>query len=259
MASPPAFPRRGCLGLAVLIACGLLAEPLAAGGGRRCRGRRSMLRSPRRVRVRSVVRRRSTSTAKPTRSGARRRVAQPAWQPLFDGQSLKGWEISRFGGEGQVSVENGQVRMNYGNSMTGIRYTGEVPRSNYELRVEAMRDDGLDFFAALTFPVKQSHCTFVPGGWAGAVVGLSSIDGKDASQNETTTYQNIKDKTWYVFRVRVTDERIQAWIDNKRVVNQDIRGRKIGIRNEMDLSCPLGICAWESRSLIRKIEIRRLK
>ena len=53
---------------------------------------------------------------------------------------------------------------------------------------------GGDFFATLTFPVDDSFCTFVTGGWGGDIVGLSSIDGWDASDNETRIVLHIRDR-----------------------------------------------------------------
>lgn len=203
------------------------------------------------------------------RPSSRRRVmarnrstAAPAsavvWKPLFDGKSLDGWVRANFGGEGDIEVKNGTIIMDQGSSLTGITYKGDVPKSNYEIRFEAMRSQGIDFFCGLTFPVGESHCSFIAAGWAGAVVGLSSIDGSDASDNETTTYMNFKNDKWYRIRVRVTDKAISAWIDDKQVINQSIVGRRISTRPEVDLSKPLGISAWESTSHLRKIEIREL-
>lgn len=61
-----------------------------------------------------------------------------------------------------------------------------MPVMNYELSLEAMRVDGSDFFCGLTFPVGSNFCSFIVGGWGGGVVGLSSLNSEDASQNETT-------------------------------------------------------------------------
>ena len=184
---------------------------------------------------------------------------KPAWQPLFDGKSLDGWKVVEFGGDGEVKVAEGRVLMKMGNSLTGITYAGEdLPKSNYEIELEAMRVDGIDFFCALTFPVADSHCSFIVGGWAGAVVGLSSIDNKDASENETTQYITFKTGQWYRIRVRVTDDNISAWIDDKKVVNQDIKDRKISTRNEVDLSKPLGLSAWQTTSAVRGMKLRKL-
>ncbi len=186
-------------------------------------------------------------------------AAEPVeWKPLFDGQSLTGWKITNFGGEGEVRVEDQRIELDFGSSLTGITYQKDFPRTNYEIRLEAMRVDGSDFFCGLTFPVGEVYCSLIVGGWGGAVVGLSSIDGRDASENETTQFMRFEAEKWYPIRVRVTPERIQAWIDDKPLVDQDIVNRKISTRSEVNLSAPLGICAWETRAALRKLEFREL-
>lgn len=181
------------------------------------------------------------------------------WRDLFDGRTLADWKITNFGGEGDVAAKEGEIHLDFGSPLTGVTYTGKhLPRTNYEVSLEAMKVDGVDFFCALTFPVEKSHCSFVVGGWAGAVVGLSSIDGKDASENKTTRYMNFDSGRWYKIRVRVTPKNISAWIDDKQVVDQNIVGHKISTRGEVDLSAPLGIAAFETRSALRKIRIREL-
>lgn len=102
--------------------------------------------------------------------------------------------------------------------LTGITYHGDFPKSNSEIRFEAMRVAGIDFFSGLTFPVGAAHSTLIARGWAGVVVGLSCIDGKNASENETTQYMTFTNGRWYRFRVRVTDQRIAAWIDDQQVI-----------------------------------------
>ena len=54
------------------------------------------------------------------------------------------------------------------------------------------------------------------GGWGGGgVVGISSVDDLDASENETMNIEGFNDNTWYRVRVRVTDQKIEAWIDRR--------------------------------------------
>lgn len=184
---------------------------------------------------------------------------QTKWQPLFDGKSLDGWKVPEFGGDGEVVVKDGQIVLEFGESLTGITYAKkDFPKTAYEIRLQAQRVDGIDFFCGLTFPVADSHCSFIVGGWAGAVVGLSSIDGKDASENETTKYMAFKTGKWYSIRVRVTDQNISCWIDKQKIVDQNITGRKITTRNEVDLSKPLGISAWQTKAALRNIEFRKL-
>ncbi|MEW4565970.1 DUF1080 domain-containing protein [Bremerella sp. JC770] len=184
---------------------------------------------------------------------------QPKAKSLFDGKRLEHFEIPQFGGEGTVEVKDGVIALGQGVMLTGITYKqDDFPRSNYELSWEARRTMGIDFFAAATFPVQDSYCSFIPGGWGGAVVGLSSIDGADASENETTKYIAFKDNQWYQFKIRVTDKKIEAWIDGKQVIDANTEGKKITTRNEVDLSHPMGIVAWQSAAEIRKIELRVL-
>ena len=127
--------------------------------------------------------------------------------------------------------------------MTGITLTRPLaPHPGYEVRFEAARLQGNDFFASLTFPFGDSFGTWVTGGWGGDIVGISSIDGWDASDNETRSYFTFETRRWYSFRLRVTDDRIQAWIDDQPIVNVEIKGRAIGLRHgEIKLSAPLAL------------------
>jgi hypothetical protein len=184
---------------------------------------------------------------------------EAVWKPLFDGTSLSGWKLTNFGGEGEVLVENGSIILDFGSSITGITYAREFPKTNYEIRLEAMRADGRDFFCGMTFPVADSHCSLIVGGWGGALVGLSSIDGKDASENETTKVMKFDNGRWYRFRVLVTPEKIKAWIDDELQIDQSIEGRKITTRYEVNLSKPLGFASYETKAALRKIEYRLIQ
>lgn len=181
------------------------------------------------------------------------------WRPLFDGKTLTGWKRTPFGGEGEVRVEDGKLILEQGASMTGVTWQKEFPKSNYELRLEAMRVDGNDFFCGVTFPVADSHCSFIVGGWGGTVVGLSSIDGLDASENSTGQYMEFVNGKWYQFRVRVTDDKIQCWIGDKQVIDQDLEGKRINTRIEVDLNKPFGFATWETKAALRNMEYRLMK
>src|SRR5258706_6796798 len=98
--------------------------------------------------------------------------AEPAWQPLFDGKTLTSGQSTKFIGEGAVKVENGQIILEAGRNLTGITWAGpDLPATNYEIALEAMRVEGHDFFAGVTFPVADSFCSLILGGWGGTVVG----------------------------------------------------------------------------------------
>lgn len=189
-------------------------------------------------------------------------LAQPReaeWKPLFDGKTLGHWKETPFERKPPVRIEEGAIVLTAGQPLTGVTWTGEFPRSGYELRFEAARTLGGDFFASATFPAGGSFATWVLGGWGGDIVGISSIDGWDASDNETRSYMNFERGRWYAFRLQVTDERIHAWIDGQRVVNADIRGRTISMRpGDIKLSAPLGFASYNTTGKVRKIEYRLL-
>lgn len=202
-----------------------------------------------------------THAEKPTGAAAKLAVpdgeAKESWRSLFDGKTLGDWKSTEFGGEGDVRVENGNIECDFGQYLTGVTYTGkDLPTSNYEIELEASRQDGFDFFCGLTFPVDDSHVTFVVGGWGGSVVGISSIDDMDASENDTTAYVVFKKEQWYKIRVRVTADRIQAWIDDKVIVDKDVKGSRLSTRIEVDRSKPLGLASFDTHAAYRHIRIR---
>lgn len=180
---------------------------------------------------------------------------------LFDSKDLGKWKKTPYGGEGDVFVnEDGNLEFGFGAVITGVNW-GEAPpaTSNYELSLEAMKLDGNDFFVALTFPVKDSHATFVVGGWGGGVVGISSVDDLNASENETMSIEGFETDVWYKIRVRVSDDQLQAWINDDEAVTLDLEGRKISLLpGDIELSVPVGIAAYQTRAQYRNIVWRKL-
>ena len=190
------------------------------------------------------------------------------WTSIFDGESLAGWAVPIYGGDGEVDVQRGQLVIGRGVMMTGIRYEKDFPKNNYEIRYEARRTQGYDFFAACTFPIKERFCTFINGGWGGGLIGLSNIDGYDASENPSTAYFDFLDNVWYRFRIRVTDDNIQVWITpqtregtwqpEESVIDIALNNITLSTRMEVDRYKPLGFTTWTSEGQLRKIEYRVL-
>lgn len=186
-------------------------------------------------------------------------TAQAGAQSLFDGKTLAGWQTTRFIGGGTVKVEDGQIVLEAGNDLTGITWAGAaLPTTSYELTLQARRVEGSDFFAGVTFPVGDSHCSLILGGWGGSVIGLSSINGMDASENETSQSMTFEQGRWYGVRIRVTPAKITVWLDERQIVDQSLAGNKIGIRGEVDASRPLGVASWRTKAALRDIRLRRL-
>jgi hypothetical protein len=179
------------------------------------------------------------------------------WQAMFDGKSLAGWKETAFSGHGAVNRESGAVVLNMGDPFTGLNWTNSFPRVNYEIALDAMRVSGSDFFCGLTVPVGDSFCSLIVGGWGGSLVGISSIDGADASENETTKFDSFDTGRWYRIRLRVTTDRIEAWIDGDKLVDVVTTGHKLSVRaGEIEISEPLGICAWQTTAAMREIRYR---
>ncbi len=181
------------------------------------------------------------------------------WQTMFDGQSLAGWRETPFAGRGEVQCQKGVIVLSMGDPFTGINWTNEFPKLNYEVALDAMRLMGSDFFCGLTVPVGTNCCSLIVGGWGGSLVGISSLDGMDASENETTKFVSFESGRWYRIRLRVTAKKIQAWIDKDRLVDVLTTNRKISVRpGDIELSQPLGLAAWQTSAALREIKFRRV-
>ena len=126
---------------------------------------------------------------------------------------------------------------------------------NYEITLEAQRFEGRDFFCGLTFPVADSYCTLIVGGWGGGIMGLSNVDGASAAENATTLWREFNNQQWYKIRLRVSDDEILVWLDDKRVIKQEVPEREFKIWWEMEPIRPLGIATWYTGSKIRNLRL----
>ncbi|MFM9060018.1 MAG: DUF1080 domain-containing protein [Planctomycetaceae bacterium] len=187
-------------------------------------------------------------------------AAAPAvpWKPLFDGESAGDWKPTPFGGEGEIAVVDGVLRINAGATLSGVTWAGEFPRQGYELALEARRVEGDDFFCGLTFPVGDDACSLILGGWGGGVVGLSCLDGADASENATSQYHEFERGRWYDVVVRVSPQRIVCLLDGEMIIDEALAGRRISVRHEVALSKPLGIATYATTGEARNIRWRPL-
>lgn len=180
---------------------------------------------------------------------------------LFDGETLTGWRVLRdkaYADAGRVYVQDRTIMLETGRMQTGIAWNGDFPRDHYEVSLEAMRVAGYDFFCGMTFPVGDEPCTLIIGGWGGSVVGLSNVDYMHAAENVTTTGRSFELGRWYRIRLRVTPQRISAWIDNDLVIDLLRAGHKFSVWWEQESARPFGIGTWDTAAALRNIRLTDL-
>ncbi|MBI5775452.1 MAG: DUF1080 domain-containing protein [Verrucomicrobia bacterium] len=194
----------------------------------------------------------SAAPAKPAAKAA-------AGQSLFDGKTLNGWAVTDFAGHGEVKAENGELMIDSGLALSGVTFTNPTPKMDYEVTLEGKKLSGNDFFCGLTFPYGTNSCTFVLGGWGGAVTGLSSVDGADASENETTKFMKFDKDKWYAVRVKVAKKRIEAWVDGEKLVDLDTADKRIEMRpGEIELNVPFGLATYQTAAAFRNLRLQPL-
>jgi hypothetical protein len=187
--------------------------------------------------------------------------AEPASTALFNGKDLAGWKVLAedwFDKHGKVYVKDGAIHLDEGDAQTGIVWTGEFPKSNYEVTLEAMRVTGGDFFCGMTFPIgKDGFATWIVGGWGGGLIGLSNVDGANASENQTTTSLSFETNQWYTLRLVVTDERIECWIDLEKKIDLERGEHEFAVWSNQESVRPFGVATWHTGGAVRNIRLRR--
>ena len=186
------------------------------------------------------------------------------WKLLAD-EFAPSWQASGIAEEGRVSIQSGEIDLQSGQPMTGVRLDAQkwknagLPTTRYSIEYEAMRVAGNDFFGTVTFPVNDSHASLVIGGWGGTLVGISSIDDMDASENSTRGNAYFENNRWHKVRIEVRDDELRAWINDKLFVNTSTKGRKLGLRSgDIEKCTPFGFASYATQSRIRNVVIRRL-
>lgn len=194
----------------------------------------------------------------------RRAAAEPMkpfpgedWNLLFDGQQLAPWQVVQYAGGGEVEVRDGLIVLGMGGPFTGIVLKQPPATMNYEITLDAMRVGGWDFFCGLTVPVGTNHCSLIVGGWGGGVLGISSFDGYDASENETTKWLEFDRGRWYRLRLRVTERKLEGWLDDQKVINVHTEDRRVSVRGgDIELCLPLGVASFSTTAAVRGLRWR---
>lgn len=196
-----------------------------------------------------------------SKNAAPKKPAQK-WISMFDGKQLPPWKLPKgfdYDDAGKVEVKEGNLVLNGGIYATGIRWPNKFPKVNYEVQLEAQRVDGYDFFVGMSFPVEEGALTLILGGWGGWLTGLSCVDGYRADENETCSSIEFKNKKWYRVRVRVTDKKVTAYVDDEKICELETENRKLTVTSEMEPCLPFGFATWGGTTgALRKIRYRLL-
>lgn len=180
----------------------------------------------------------------PAETAQTAQTGQPSPSSALRATIPSGFMETEFGGEGCASIEANRIVLEPGVPLAGVTWTGESPEVPFVLEVEFTKRYGNDFPCALTFPVAGSHLSLVLGGWGGTVCGLSSLDGLDASRNESRFVRSFPPGVRTHVRVEVRADVVLAALDGVEVVRVELAGRTLGLRAELLPSRPLGIAAF---------------
>ena len=91
------------------------------------------------------------------------------------------------------------------------------------------------------------------------MTGLSSLNGADASENDTRRLVKISGRdTGIEFRVHVTDDVIRVWIDDKETIAVNHKDQQVKTRIEMRSQRAAGLRQpIDRRGSVRAIEVRQ--
>jgi hypothetical protein len=193
------------------------------------------------------------------------------WVNLFDGKTLTGWCVLTEDPcdlHGKVYARNGQLVLEKAvERSTSISWTGfTLPRTNYEIKLEAMRTDGPGCVCHVVFPVGDSYCLLNVGGVAGegkegTIVALDRVDSYTSvdKDNPTTRPMTFEDNRWYRILLRVTPTGISVLIDGDYITGLSLTEHEVGLPPPWIILRPLGLGNWESASAFRNIAVRRLE
>lgn len=184
---------------------------------------------------------------------------------LFSPSFIEKWKEAPMSKSGGIQRETDGYMLKEGGPMTGLVFptwfSNGLPAADYAITYEAMRLSGSDFFGSVTFPVRdeKTFVTFVLGGWGGAQVGISNIDGYDAASNSTGSSQRFEKGKWYRIRIEVRANELHVTLDGKAIVRANIAGRSLGLRvGEISNCVPFGFATYGTEGRLKGCIVERL-
>jgi len=173
------------------------------------------------------------------------------WQKLFDRKSLGDWEVAA-GSQGRVRVEKGCLVLHRARRRTTqVIWTGEFPKMDYEVAIEAARGGGNNDICRMTFPMGDRHSIL---GVHVRAVALLNVAGRHVYENPTRRPMNFPVARWFRLRLRVTQAGVKAWIEGREVISQPSAGYAYARPGYQ----PLSLATWDTMGVFRSILMRRL-
>jgi len=181
------------------------------------------------------------------------------WVDLFDGKTLNGWRVveeGQFAKHGKVRVDNEGLVLEQGRWLTGVAWTGHVPRQDYEISLDAKHTGGQPRLCRIVFPAGTWGSVFAVGDGTGAAAALYLVNGKNHFATERMTFERGR---WYRVRLRVTKARVEGWIEQQKVIDLPTAGNQFRVRGDYKPLVPLGLATNATTAVLRDIRLRRLK
>jgi hypothetical protein len=182
------------------------------------------------------------------------------WQSLFDGKTLRGWKLidgHPFGNHGRVDVRNNEIVLGKGGPCTGIQYTGDLPKSDYEFSFEVMSHSASGGLMSMAFHVEGSSTMASidvhDGGTIEAIMRV--VDGGNRGIAAKARFEKGR---WYRVLVQVTQSRLLVLLDDEKLFDWPRPQHSFGKPVEWGALVPFGIGNWDAETSLRRIQVRRI-
>lgn len=90
-------------------------------------------------------------------------------------------------------------------------------------------------------------------------MGLSNVDDMSAVDNSTTRSIQFKKGTWYDIEAEVSDKTIVVALDDKVIIEQDLKDHRFEVWPQQEPARPLGITTYDTKGAIRDVVVTRLE
>ncbi|HUT33353.1 MAG TPA: GDSL-type esterase/lipase family protein [Planctomycetota bacterium] len=138
---------------------------------------------------------------------------------------------------GTVALDDGELVLGPGGPYSGVAWTGEFPTMNYEVTLHAQRRAGRDL-CHVTFPVASALCTLRPRAW-------------------DIFFESDR---WYKIRLRVTEARVEAWLDGRKVADVPRAAAQVALPLAFEAMKPFGVhAALNACVAVRDIAVGRIE